>query len=79
MFICILFYQNNSIISSCNVDGDCKDDLAHVSPDHAWNDLYTPPMFDSAGDSYLIVLPTFQGPRGYFKVRSFIISLLLWN
>ena len=50
------------------MDGECKDDLVHQSPDKAWNDLYTAPMFDKIGDSYLIILPTFQGPRGYYKV-----------
>lgn len=62
--------QNVNILSICQAEsGVCSDDLVHESPDKAWNDLYTPPMFDEAnGDTYLIILPTFQGDRGHFKV-----------
>ncbi|KAL7632657.1 UNVERIFIED_CONTAM: hypothetical protein RMT77_017036 [Armadillidium vulgare] len=60
-------HQNESVISICEMTGHCKDDLVHVSPDHAWNDLYTPPVFDPTGNSYLIILPTNQGARGHFK------------
>uniref|UniRef100_A0A6A7G5S2 Venom dipeptidyl peptidase 4 n=3 Tax=Hirondellea gigas TaxID=1518452 RepID=A0A6A7G5S2_9CRUS len=60
-------HQNLSIISQCNVRGNCHDDLVHVSPDGAWNDLYTAPMFDKTGDSYLMILPGKQGSQGYYK------------
>ncbi|KAG7161752.1 Inactive dipeptidyl peptidase 10-like 1 [Homarus americanus] len=61
-------HQNVNIISLCSVDGVCKDDLVHESPDHAWNDLYTTPKFDEVnGDTYLIILPTNQGEKGNFK------------
>ena len=60
--------QNMSIISTCAPNGRCQDDLVHVSPDGAWNDLYTAPLFDKTGDSYLIILPGKQGNEGYYKV-----------
>lgn len=59
-------HQNLSIISQCGTNGRCRDDLVHVSPDGAWNDLYTPPMFDKTGNSYLMILPGKQGNQ-YFK------------
>lgn len=62
------FEQNLSIISQCTPTGICVDDLVHVSPDGAWNDLYTPPMFDKTGSSYLMILPGKQGTEGYYKV-----------
>lgn len=66
-------HQNVNILSICQAEsGVCSDDLVHESPDKAWNDLYTPPMFDEAnGDTYLIILPTFQGDRGHFKHINF--------
>jgi len=60
-------HQNTNIVSICTENGVCVDDLVHESPDAAWNDLYTPPIFDTTGDSYLIVLPTDQGVDGHFK------------
>ncbi|ROT66610.1 hypothetical protein C7M84_015409 [Penaeus vannamei] len=65
--------RNVNILSICQAEsGVCSDDLVHESPDKAWNDLYTPPMFDEAnGDTYLIILPTFQGDRGHFKHINF--------
>lgn len=62
--------QNLSIVSQCNAKGQCKDDLVHVSPDGAWNDLYTAPIFDKTGDSYLMILPGQQGVHGYYKVST---------
>ncbi|XP_045623531.1 venom dipeptidyl peptidase 4 isoform X2 [Procambarus clarkii] len=62
-------HQNVNTISICSADtGACTDDLVHESPDHAWNDLYTAPMFDKVnGDTYLIIMPTVQGDQGNFK------------
>jgi len=60
-------HQNLSIISRCSATGSCRDDLVHVSPDGAWNDMYVPPMYDSSGEDYLIVLPAKQGASGYYK------------
>ena len=58
------------MISRCNVRGLCENDLIHVSPDGAWNDLYTPPLFDPSGDEYIMILPGKQGDKGYYKVRA---------
>ena len=48
-----------------------------MSPDGAWNDLYTAPMFDKSGDSYLMILPGKQGSEGFYKVRDRSYILLL--
>lgn len=62
-------HQNVNTISICAADtGICNDDLVHESPDHAWNDLYTTPKFNSVdGDSYLIIIPTPQQENGNFR------------
>ncbi|KAK7075274.1 Inactive dipeptidyl peptidase 10, partial [Halocaridina rubra] len=62
-------HQNANTLSICQADGGvCRDDLVHESPDQTWNDLYTAPVFDdNGGNTYLIVLPTFQGEKGHFK------------
>lgn len=62
--------QNVNTISICAADtGICNDDLVHESPDHAWNDMYTTPKFNSVdSDSYLMIIPTPQQENGNFKV-----------
>ncbi|KAG0710834.1 Prolyl endopeptidase FAP [Chionoecetes opilio] len=62
-------HQTVNTISICAAsNGRCQDDLVHESPDHAWNDMYTAPKFDSVdGETYLVIIPTPQKGKGNFK------------
>lgn len=52
--------------------------MVHESPDHAWNDLYTAPKFDSVdGDTYLLIIPTPQQDKGTFRVSMELVNFLM--